>query len=699
MVTAFDAGWSSLWLGNLSGQHGLTPFWSPPPTTELSAAEWAALLRPVAGNRLADSVVKQAVRPCNELIIGPLVRLRDIAPSLQNASNSSDACSGCKARRWLRPGLTLESFFDALNAQAVHYVILRWFEQLPSVKPGEDLDLLFLEEDEAKLSALLQPQPPETDSKTDSPKFDVYSDTGNKGSSYGGLPYIQRNLAVQLLRNRRLHKGRYYVPAPEEHLLSLAYHVVYHKALVSGLATKNVVQTRKALKTYRDAGHDYEALLLAKADDLQVDIRGGAPSNTPLNLDQLHAFLRGRNWAPELDLGRKYATQAKSPDSRSWLESVFPAAERSSAANNGTVHVFVLRAWAYDHGLLPFVLSILEHAGLGATRVLPIATPERQRAADVMRGGNWGRGPYYMAGGPPAAAIVVFDPNPKPACEGKANSACSKYLTNGAILLWKETIRKLVNRLLPRSLQHNCLHSSDDDSESWDYLKSIARQERVDELRRDIEQQRKYFMRHRVPGVTFLRQLSKHNYNRAQTSSVEWVDGSGRRRPAILKVFKGWATRFLAREAFAYTTLRSLAPLGSIPRLLARGDQYIVIETLEHDAQAQARLFRTAKTLRQLASWLQWFTQSSPCWIHADLHPENVIVLLSGRVAVIDFEMLQECNSRYPSVSAARSWDVSLQPPGGVCLELPMGGGSLHERLWRRKTGHTLSEILARYGS
>ena len=87
------------------------------------------------------------------------------------------------------------------------------------------------------------------------------------------------------------------------------------------------------------------------------------------------------------------------------------------------------------------------------------------------------------------------------------------------------------------------------------------------------------------------------------------------------------------------------------------------------------------------------------------MHPKNVIALRSGRIAVIDFEMLQECDSRYPAVSAAQSWDVSRQSPDGVCLELPMGGGSsasekdVYEQLWRQKTGHTLSEILARYGT
>jgi hypothetical protein len=58
-------------------------------------------------------------------------------------------------RRHLRAGISLEQFFDELNRRGVRYAVLRWFETLPDVDPGEDIDILVADEDLPELRSLL----------------------------------------------------------------------------------------------------------------------------------------------------------------------------------------------------------------------------------------------------------------------------------------------------------------------------------------------------------------------------------------------------------------------------------------------------------------------------------------------------------------------------------------------------------------
>ncbi|WP_230850566.1 hypothetical protein, partial [Vibrio harveyi] len=50
-------------------------------------------------------------------------------------------------RVYLKPQYTVETFFSELNDRGVKYSVLRWFEELPLVKDGEDIDMLVLDKD------------------------------------------------------------------------------------------------------------------------------------------------------------------------------------------------------------------------------------------------------------------------------------------------------------------------------------------------------------------------------------------------------------------------------------------------------------------------------------------------------------------------------------------------------------------------
>ena len=113
----------------------------------------------------------------------------------------------------------------------MRYAVLRWFETLPSVAPGEDVDILVADEDMPHLRPFLQAYhvPPRTQ------KFDVYSVSGLPGSDFHTVPYLPADFATRLLDRSVLLRGRFRVPGDQDHFDSLAYHAVYHKGERSGL--------------------------------------------------------------------------------------------------------------------------------------------------------------------------------------------------------------------------------------------------------------------------------------------------------------------------------------------------------------------------------------------------------------------------------------------------------------------------------
>lgn len=49
-------------------------------------------------------------------------------------------------RVYIRKGIGRMEFFEALNKRNVDYVLLRWWEDLPEIPEGEDLDILVRDE-------------------------------------------------------------------------------------------------------------------------------------------------------------------------------------------------------------------------------------------------------------------------------------------------------------------------------------------------------------------------------------------------------------------------------------------------------------------------------------------------------------------------------------------------------------------------
>ena len=59
-------------------------------------------------------------------------------------------------RRYIHPRLGVEGFFRELKTRNISYSVLRWFETLPHVDEGEDIDILFADSEMNKIDDLFK---------------------------------------------------------------------------------------------------------------------------------------------------------------------------------------------------------------------------------------------------------------------------------------------------------------------------------------------------------------------------------------------------------------------------------------------------------------------------------------------------------------------------------------------------------------
>lgn len=137
-------------------------------------------------------------------------------------------------KQYIPSDLSVADFFARLDALGHKVVVLRWFENLPQTERGRDLDVLISDETITAVQDLLSEWPV-------GQRIDCYSETGARGTGYLpsapiAIPAFPQEIAMEILRTARRQTGGWWVPAPREHALALAYHAVYLKGYASGLA-------------------------------------------------------------------------------------------------------------------------------------------------------------------------------------------------------------------------------------------------------------------------------------------------------------------------------------------------------------------------------------------------------------------------------------------------------------------------------
>jgi hypothetical protein len=364
-----------------------------------------------------------------------------------------------RARRYVAKRYSCEDFFRELAARQVRYAVLRWFETLPVIERGEDVDLLVADDDLAKIDDLFV-------RLRSGIACDIYSVSGMPGSDFQKMAYFPPHLAEQIVARARMIKNLYRVPDQRDHFLSLAYHALYHKGYASGL--KSALTPAAAPKKLPD--HDYRQVLGDLATGLSIPVDS--------DMESLDEYLTQQGWRPPFDMLARLSLRNPWIHDRYFREGFAVDPLRRGLA------VFLVRERALRPGAAAEVETELAAQGFRILHSAPLAAERQKAVASRLRGGNWGRGPWAFSGGPPAQVIVAWDPRPLPV--DRRQKSEYPLLENGRILRAKIHLRDYLLRGLGKRQRFNPLHSSDNDIQAWEYVEILLPQQ-VDDLRRKLE--------------------------------------------------------------------------------------------------------------------------------------------------------------------------------------------------------------------
>ena len=547
-----------------------------------------------------------------------------------------------RPRLYLSEVLGVGGLIRRLNDEGHRYVALRWFDSLPDLQPGEDLDLLVADGDLAAVRGILDEEPGTI-------AVDLYSETGLPGSDYQGAAYYVPDLARKILAGVVGHDSGCRVPSPIDHLHSLAYHAVYHKGELSGLPpTGDLAQPPDP-----DADHDYGATLQLLAGAVGVDL--------DVSLEGLDAYLGRQGWRPPPDALRRLA------DSNAWVARQLRV-DVLRPAEPPELSVFLVRERALTVVAMAEIEEVLESARFEVVCTSSLDDAARRRCADLTRGGNWGAGPFPVSGGGPVAALAALHYGPQP----PDPIAQRQYprLTNADVLLAKQRIRDLIGARVDPARRFNPVHSSDNEPEAWEYV-DAALSDRAAELAAVVADRRAAY-RTEVP---VRRELS-----RGHRAKVEVVDGPG--GLVVRKTFAPRARAFMERELRALNELAG--SVDAVPDLVAVGPNWFACPYFDHtlvDLDGRSGQLLPLRLIRQMVNVLREIHDLGFDLI--DAKPQNFVLDPRAGLKIVDFEFFYSYPHAPPRF--AESYWLRGVPPDFLG-EVPAGSLSYDWR-WRRYTG------------
>lgn len=519
--------------------------------------------------------------------------------------------TGSYASCYISPKIGVQGFFDILNQNEIEYVVLRWFEKLPCIEADDDIDILVEDRDFDRIRELLT-------NKVGLIPVDVYTTSGIPGSDYLGMAYYPPDIARKILREREFYSNSFYIPNPENHFLSLAYHAVYHKGFRSGLPARI-----EEMKSQQILENKYYSTLSHLAS--RLGIKAG------LTLDGLDKYLEQKGWSPPVDTLSRYGFHNEWV--AEWCEN------RDIDISNGEVIVHILREYATKNNLENEIIKLLEFYGLEVILTKKLSTVEKQIAAKEIRGGNWERWNAKEDPGGPTQLIVAYDYNPSPLPQ-----IDKRYpLVKNRHFFIKHIIRDHFSPDLPVDQQINLIHSSDNEWIAWDYIKKIIPTQ-VQELKTQIQKKRE--------GYKTKEKVLSRLPSQGAHSKVEVIEFRGGK--AVKKTYTPIHKRFLEREKFVMRKFSH--ECEAIPPLLGEGDNYIIYPYYEDRLRYAERnpIIISPKTAKAALDILRFFFDKGYALI--DFHPKNVIYDKKNGFKFIDFEYLYKY--KVTPVSFDQSYDI-----------------------------------------
>ncbi len=510
------------------------------------------------------------------------------------------------ARRYISPVLGVTNFFETLNSQRISYAILRWFEDLPAIEPGEDIDMLVGDADIEKVEALIKKHPGIV-------PCDIYTTTGLPGTAYKNMAYYPPQLAEQILAGAIKIKDTFFVPNPKIHFYSLAYHAIYHKGQKSGIPWS----VARDIPIEKNPEHEYSQILEDLARSLGIEVE--------ITLKDLDRFLASIDWRPSED------TLARLDSREIWLDS---SSDKSSSLPDISdvkgLAVFFVRQRALDLNLESTISELLIKEGFNIIDTTILDPEAVKRVKYRVRGGNWGKGPWSSSGGDPAMAIVAADLMPLKPTEKEL--AKQPHLSNGRIAV-KNKIRDAVNHTLPPEQQCNTVHSSDNEREAWNYLE-IAMPQRCEEMRQKIAR-----LHHNFQTDYRVTQVLTRFGRRAKVEAIEYQN-----KLAVKKTFRPGCEKYFQREAFVSQTYSDR--LKTIPQVIATGSNYLIHPYYDDVLQFKNRQSKLLplSVAKEALETLKFFYEEGYALI--DFQPANLICDRHRGLKTIDFEFLYQYQNK-----------------------------------------------------
>ena len=513
-----------------------------------------------------------------------------------------------KARHYISPKVGINDFFKTLKERKVKYSILRWFEDLPEIAPGEDVDMIVDDNDIETVEIIMKEQPGLI-------PCDLYSASGLPGTEYKNIAYYPPSLAKQILEGSIQFKDNFLVPNPKDHFLSLAYHALYHKGKNSGIPTSSIPTSVNRQDSTIEPEHDYKSVLASLAEALDINIR--------ITMNDIDKYLCLQGWRPPLD------TLSRLANHNEWIRNQISSINHQVDNNYYGLAVFLIREKAIDLKLQDTILERLTKEGFYILKSKLLEHSEIEAVKPKIRGGNWSKGPFPVSGGAPRMIVIAFDVLPiPPNTESK-----TRYpnLDNNRILV-KSKIRNSLNNCLNPLEQFNMLHSSDNEQEAWEYINIISPTE-IESIQHKVNKLRDSFATQQI----VVKDLSRHG-RRAKVELIEYKGGL-----AVKKTFRPGRERFFERELYVLQKFADLRP--EIPQLLEYGPRFTICpyydDTLNHQSchsKSLPRKLLPLKYAKQLMDVLRFFYESGYSLI--DFSPQNIIIDRKEGLKVIDFEFL-----------------------------------------------------------
>lgn len=331
----------------------------------------------------------------------------------------------------------MSDFFSWMDKSGYRYAVLRDFFDLDGSNypaPGAKRDIDLLVEDTA-LAPVYERY--KKYKRRQGIKCDLYDRSGTPKGAYLDHPYLPPALADTLLTNRILWKEKFFVPAPHDHLLSLAHHIAYQKAERSKIDFEYPERSQES---------KYAPVLNTLAAQLSLP--------PPLTLTALHALLKQSGYAPSFSFLVSYLQH----DFAHHVKSYFLARLCDDYA--GEMNLFVIRRSALSKKKHEQLLDFLrEHYTILEIKNIPFLT--RLTKARKMRGGKWRRGGY------PCIAVVVFDPRPTPTTAD--DRKVHPFVFNARQFIKREW-REWFTKTTGAKPSTNPIHSTDNEAEAIGHL-------------------------------------------------------------------------------------------------------------------------------------------------------------------------------------------------------------------------------------